>query len=163
MMVEYIYISTRFEAILLRLPRLLRPQRSLSPLRPRFYWISRPKFYITFYAFSRSKNTLWKRLFLRPFILNVAFWGQAGGLSQSKRRSDPGFLIDVAIFQINLLFSERSSFVLGYSRTRATCQKWKALDMTECRLVSSLLLLTSLLWNKNNCTLCCFSEFVCFS
>ena len=96
-------------------------------------------------------------------LLLLAFWGQAGGLSQSKRRSDPGFLIDVAIFQINLLFSERSSFVLGYSRTRATCQKWKALDMTECRLVSSLLLLTSLLWNKNNCTLCCFSEFVCFS
>lgn len=156
MMVEYIYISTRFEAILLRLPRLLRPQRSLRPLRPRFYWISRPKFYITFYAFSRSKNTLWKP----P---SPGFLGQASRLSQSKRRSDPGFLIDVAIFQINLLFSERSSFVLGYSRTRATCQKWKALDMTECRLVSSLLLLTSLLWNKNNCTLCCFSEFVCFS
>ena len=44
---------------------------------------------------SRSKNTLWNLL--------LAFCG----LSQHKKGSDPGFLIDVAIFQINLLFSER--------------------------------------------------------
>ena len=79
-----------------------------------------------------------------------------------KTRSDPGFLIDVAIFQINLLFSVRSSsflcaWLFGGGEQEQPVRKWKAeaLDMTECRLVSFT--------TYTNKTLCCFSEFVCFS
>ena len=108
---------------------------------------------LTFLFYSRSNNTLWNPPFLRPLC---SFLG-----SCHKTRSDPGFLIDVAIFQINLLFSVRSSFLcawlFGGGEQEQPVRKWKAeaLDMTECRLVSFT--------TYTNKTLCCFSEFVCFS